>query len=91
LSLGNKTQTWTKQSSFLAKWKQLSSENSFDQNVREGDDITFKFVRAMYDQKVETTLFTLGCRGQYYKTFYGRNLRISVISWSVCPWQASPA
>ncbi len=26
--------------------------------------------------------------GQSYKTFYGRNLRIFVISQSICPWQA---
>ncbi len=30
-------------------------------------------------------------RGQCYKIFYDRNLRIFVISWSVCPWQAFPA
>ncbi len=30
-------------------------------------------------------------RGLYYKIFYGRNLRIFVISSSVCPWQAFPA
>jgi len=29
--------------------------------------------------------------GQCYKTFYVRNLRIFVISWSVCPWQGFPA
>jgi len=29
--------------------------------------------------------------GQCYKTFYGRKLRIFVISQSVCPWQAFPA
>ncbi len=29
--------------------------------------------------------------GLYYKAFYGCNLRIFVISWSVCPWQAFPA
>jgi S-adenosylhomocysteine hydrolase len=29
--------------------------------------------------------------GQSYKTFYGRNLPIFVMSWSVCPWQAFPA
>jgi hypothetical protein len=26
-------------------------------------------------------------RGQCYKTFYGRNLRVFVISYSVRPWQ----
>ncbi len=30
-------------------------------------------------------------RGQYYTTFYGRNLPISIISSNVCPWQAFPA
>ncbi len=30
-------------------------------------------------------------RCQCYKTFYGRNLRIFVISQSVCPWQVLPA
>jgi hypothetical protein len=29
--------------------------------------------------------------GLFYKTFYGRNLRILVISQSVCLWQAFPA
>jgi hypothetical protein len=29
--------------------------------------------------------------GQCYKTFYGRNLRIFVISWSVCSWKVLPA
>jgi hypothetical protein len=32
-----------------------------------------------------------GPRAQCYKTFYGRNLRIFVISYSVCPWQTFPA
>jgi len=27
---------------------------------------------------------------QCYKTFYGRNLRMFVISYSVCPWQDFP-
>ncbi len=27
----------------------------------------------------------------YYKTFYGRNLRTFVKSYSFCPWQAFPA
>jgi hypothetical protein len=27
----------------------------------------------------------------YYKSFYGRKLRIFVISKSVCPWQTFPA
>jgi hypothetical protein len=30
-------------------------------------------------------------RGLYYKTFYGGNLKIFVISENVCPWQAFPA
>ncbi len=29
--------------------------------------------------------------GLYYKTIYGRNLLILAISYSVCPWQPSPA
>jgi hypothetical protein len=29
--------------------------------------------------------------GLYYKTYFGRNLRIFVISYSVCPWQVFPA
>ncbi len=32
-----------------------------------------------------------GNRGLYHKTYYGRHLRISIISLSVCPWQAFPA
>ncbi len=31
----------------------------------------------------------LNCRAQCYKTFYGRNLRMFVISQSVCPLQES--
>jgi len=27
----------------------------------------------------------------YHKTFYGRNLRIFIIRYSVCAWQAFPA
>ncbi len=30
-------------------------------------------------------------RGQCYKTFYDRNLRLFVISWSICRWQTFPA
>ncbi len=30
-------------------------------------------------------------RCQCYKTFYGRKLRLFVLSYSVCPWQAFPA
>ncbi len=30
-------------------------------------------------------------RSLYHKTYYGHNLQISVISWSVCPCQAFPA
>ncbi len=29
--------------------------------------------------------------GQCYKTFYGRKLRLFIISWSVCPWKAFAA
>ncbi len=29
--------------------------------------------------------------GQCYKTFYGRKLRLFIISYSVCPWKALPA
>ncbi len=36
-------------------------------------------------------LMSLTTKGQCYKAFYGRNLQIFVISWSVCPWQAFPA
>jgi hypothetical protein len=27
----------------------------------------------------------------YHKTYYGCNLQISIINYSVCPWQAFPA
>ncbi len=30
-------------------------------------------------------------KGQCYKTFYGRKLRIFKISLHICPWQAFPA
>ena len=30
-------------------------------------------------------------QGKCYKTFYGRNIRMLVISLSVCPWQSFPA
>jgi hypothetical protein len=32
-----------------------------------------------------------GNRDQSYKTFYSRNLRIFLTSYSVCPWQTCPA
>ncbi len=35
-------------------------------------------------------MYDNSCRGQSYKTFYIRKLRIFVISQSVCPWQAFP-
>ncbi len=41
--------------------------------------------------KFGSLLLSRKCRALYYKTFYGRNLRIFVISQSVCPWQAFPA
>ncbi len=36
------------------------------------------------------TVFTLNPWVQCYKTFYVHNLRMFVLSWSVCPWQAFP-
>jgi hypothetical protein len=36
-------------------------------------------------------VYSIDTRGLYYKTFYGRNLQIFVISYSVCPWQAFQA
>jgi hypothetical protein len=47
--------------------------------------------------KFKSTLKTLrdvvniNFRGLYHKAYYGRNLRISEMSQSVCPWQAFPA
>jgi hypothetical protein len=35
--------------------------------------------------------FDIDTWGQSYKTFYGHNLRIFIMSLSVCPWQAFPA
>jgi tRNA (adenine57-N1/adenine58-N1)-methyltransferase catalytic subunit len=32
----------------------------------------------------------LWTKAQCHKTFFVRNLRIFVISWGVCPWQAFP-
>ncbi len=36
-------------------------------------------------------VYNIGSWDLYYKTFYVRNLRIFVMSYSVCPWQAFPA
>jgi hypothetical protein len=36
-------------------------------------------------------IYLLLTRGLYYKKIYGRSLLIFVLSWHVCPWQASPA
>ncbi len=36
-------------------------------------------------------MFLTGSWGQCYKTFYDRKLRLFIISYSVCPWQAFPA
>ncbi len=35
----------------------------------------------IYDRKM---FYSIDSWGQSYKTFYGRNLRIFLISWSVC-------
>jgi hypothetical protein len=35
--------------------------------------------------------YNIGPWPLYYKTFYGRNLRMFVISYGVCPWQAFQA
>jgi hypothetical protein len=32
----------------------------------------------------------IGPWASYYKTFYGLNLQVLVISYSACPWQAIP-
>jgi hypothetical protein len=40
---------------------------------------------------IALTLESQSDKGQCYKTFYARNLRIFVISQSVCPWPAFPA
>jgi hypothetical protein len=42
----------------------------------------------LLNHPTSSTIFATKPRGQSYKTFYGRNLRIFVISYSVCPWQA---
>jgi hypothetical protein len=39
---------------------------------------------------LETQLIIQLLRSQSYKTFYGRKLRIFVISYSVCPLQTFP-
>ncbi len=41
--------------------------------------------------KLRKKFYSTGPRGQCFKTFYGRNLRIFIKSQSVCPWQAFPA
>ncbi len=41
-------------------------------------------------EKICSDMF-LHSTGLYYKTFYGRKLRIFVTSLSVCPWQAFQA
>jgi hypothetical protein len=41
-----------------------------------------------YKQK---KFFNTDTLGQCYKTFFVHNLRIFLISYSVCPWQAFPA
>ncbi len=36
-------------------------------------------------------IYEIEPRWQCYKTFYGRKLRLFIISYSVCPWQTFPA
>jgi hypothetical protein len=43
-----------------------------------------------YLEKITEKTTQIMTKGLYYKTFYGRNLQIFVISSSVCPWQAYP-
>ncbi len=39
----------------------------------------------------EKVLNNIDTTGQCYKTFYSRKLRLSIISWDVCSWQAFQA
>ncbi len=57
------------------------------------------FVSVIYDRSkrlgnlqtpLEQTQRGTAAWGLYHKTYYGHNLRISVMSQSVCPWQAFP-
>jgi hypothetical protein len=41
--------------------------------------------------EAQKKFYNFDTRVLYYKTFYGRNLRIFVKSYSVCPWQVFPA
>ncbi len=50
--------------------------------------------QAYYEKSVtyaRKKVYNIGPRIQCYKTFYGRYLRMFIISQSVCPWQAFPA
>ncbi len=47
----------------------------------------FSSIRIDYRKK----FYSIGSRASCYKSHYVRNLRIFVVSQSVCPWQAFPA
>ncbi len=44
-----------------------------------------------HNPKIKGSKLAIETWGLYYKTFYGGNLQIFVISQSVCPWQAFTA
>ncbi len=40
-------------------------------------------------QNIKKKIFSQAYRTKFYKTFYGRNLQMFIISWSVCPLRPS--
>ncbi len=53
------------------------------------DEVLKAFFRS--NKKLKFNFQKVAFRGQCYKTFYGRNLRILIISFGVCPRQVFPA
>ncbi len=70
---------------FLRKY----SRKNFLKNVLR--EPNFKNVTLQKLQIIWRCFCDYSTRGLYHETHYSRNLRISVISQSVCPWQAFPA
>jgi hypothetical protein len=68
----------------------LANEHKFEVQIKahtgKWDKLAGKYLTILRN----LSFFSLNW-GLYYKTFYGHNLQIFVISWSVCPWQAFPA
>jgi hypothetical protein len=60
---------------------------SLDGKAYQGKTLAYSNIFKLQPEKFNKNV----TRAQCYKTFYVRALRIFVLSYSVCPWEAFPA